>query len=318
MSFSLSIETTGSHVPCKSLDQAHATFMPDAIWTVSRSPSRLIPGHSIFPGFDIIHSLSTRHQWFTRVRLLGPHLTRVSLPFPSTLTTRALYPRSLRRFETCSCKPVPRGPPSSLAQHRTPYRSLGCAFMAHTEPKTHTSRCDDANENNSGSSRRDPPNGSWRSTPPSTTLSTSNAIFYPAASSRRFEPRRSRSGIKVGLPPELDHDPIVATATVNVMEWTPPVAASDAPEWSRCSLQTKGDVHDRDYDDWLGLGQDRADSIGRRNSFGFNSSKILVQGLGGCLPIQRLSRPHVKCQGDCLDFVCAVGAEVGSFREVLA
>ena len=61
-----------------------------------------------------------------------------------------------------------------------------------------------------------------------------------------------------------------------------------------------------------------ADSIGRRNSFGFNSSKILVQGLGGCLPIQRLSRPHVKCQGDCLDFVCAVGAEVGSFREVLA
>ena len=65
-------------------------------------------------------------------------------------------------------------------------------------------------------------------------------------------------------------------------------------------------------------GDNTADSIGRRNSFGFNSSKILVQGLGGCLPIQRLSRPHVKCQGDCLDFVCAVGAEVGSFREVLA
>ena len=114
--------------------------MPDAIWTVSRPPSRLIPGHPIVPGFDIIHSLSTRHQWFTRVRLLGPHLTRVSLPFPSTLTTRALYPRSLRRFGTCSCKPAPRGLPSSLAQRRTPNRSLGCAFMAHTGSRILTQR----------------------------------------------------------------------------------------------------------------------------------------------------------------------------------
>ena len=143
LSFSLCIDTTGSHVPCTRLDQGHATFMPDAIWTVSRPPSRLIPGHPIVPGFDIIYSLSTRHQWFTRVRLPGPHLTRVPLPFPSTLTTRALYPRSLRRFGTCSCKPVPRGPHSSLAQHRTPYRSLGCAFMAHTGPRTRTSRSDD-------------------------------------------------------------------------------------------------------------------------------------------------------------------------------
>ena len=151
LSFSLGIEMTGSHVPRKCLDQGHATFMPDAIWTVSRSPSRLIPGHSIFPGFDIIHSLSTRHQWFTRVRLLGPHLTRVSLPFPSTLTTRALYPRSLRRFETCSCKPVPRGPPSSLAQHRTPFHSSGCAFMAHIEPRILTSPSDDKKERWRGS-----------------------------------------------------------------------------------------------------------------------------------------------------------------------
>src|SRR4030042_4874898 len=40
------------------------------------------------------------------------------MPFPSTLTTRALYPCSLRRFGTCSCKPVPRGLPSSLVQPR--------------------------------------------------------------------------------------------------------------------------------------------------------------------------------------------------------
>ena len=180
LSFSLGIETTGSHVPCKSLDQGHATFMPDAIWTVSRSSSRLIPGHSIFPGFDIIHSLSTRHQWFTCVRLLGPHLTRVSLPFPSTLTTRALYPRSLWRFETCSCKPVPRGQPSSLAQHRTPYHSLGCAFMAHIELRIHISRSGDESEPWRNLGVKHHFRNSLPFTPPFTIISTWNAIFTAA------------------------------------------------------------------------------------------------------------------------------------------
>jgi len=38
LSFSLTIGTTGSHVPHKSLDQVHATFMPDAAQAVSRLP----------------------------------------------------------------------------------------------------------------------------------------------------------------------------------------------------------------------------------------------------------------------------------------
>ena len=84
------------------------------------------------------------------------------------------------------------------------------------ERRTHTSRCDDANENNSGSSRRDRPNGFCRSTLPSTTPSTSNAIFYPDVYSRRFEPRRSLSGTKVGLPPDPYPDRILPTAAVNV------------------------------------------------------------------------------------------------------
>jgi len=46
-------------------------------------------------------------------------------------------------------------------------------------PGIHTSWFVDANENNSGSSRRDRPNGFCRSTLPFTTPSTSNAIFYP-------------------------------------------------------------------------------------------------------------------------------------------
>src|ERR1035437_4114808 len=37
LNFSLIIGTTGSHVPHKSLDQVHATFMPDAAQAVNRS-----------------------------------------------------------------------------------------------------------------------------------------------------------------------------------------------------------------------------------------------------------------------------------------
>jgi hypothetical protein len=39
--FSLSIGTTGSHVPHESLNQVHAVLMPDAIWAVNRFPPDL-------------------------------------------------------------------------------------------------------------------------------------------------------------------------------------------------------------------------------------------------------------------------------------
>ena len=39
--------------------------------------------------------------------------------FSLTLTTLALYQRSLRWFGACSCKPTPGGPPPSLMQLRT-------------------------------------------------------------------------------------------------------------------------------------------------------------------------------------------------------
>jgi len=69
--------------------------------------------------------LSTRYQWFAGAHLLDPYLTQLLGAFSLTLTTLALYQRSLRRFGTCPCGPIPRGLPSSPAQHRTR------AFVAH-------------------------------------------------------------------------------------------------------------------------------------------------------------------------------------------
>ena len=81
LDFSLSIGATGSHVPHGSLKQVHAAFMPDAARAVSRFSPGLIPGQRLAPGFDIVPTLSTRHQRFTHVRLPVPYLTRSRLAF---------------------------------------------------------------------------------------------------------------------------------------------------------------------------------------------------------------------------------------------
>ena len=75
LGISLGIVTTGSHVPHESLNRARATFTPVTIKAVSRSRLDRIPGQRLEPGFDDVHTLSTPHQWFTRVRLLGSYLT---------------------------------------------------------------------------------------------------------------------------------------------------------------------------------------------------------------------------------------------------
>ena len=56
---------------------------------------------------------------FACAHLLDPYLIPSSGTFSLTLTTLALYQRSLRRFEACSCKPAPRGLPSSSVQFHT-------------------------------------------------------------------------------------------------------------------------------------------------------------------------------------------------------
>ena len=102
LSFSLGIGATGSHVPRKSLTQSHAAFMPDAARAAIRPPPRLVPGQRLLPGFDIVDTLSTRHQRFAFARLSEPHLTGSCPAFSATLTTTALDRRSLRWFGACS------------------------------------------------------------------------------------------------------------------------------------------------------------------------------------------------------------------------
>jgi hypothetical protein len=62
--------------------------------------------------------LSTRHQWFTCIRLPDSHLTSSRLAFSATLTTPALYRRSLRWFEASPCRAAPEDLPPSPAQQR--------------------------------------------------------------------------------------------------------------------------------------------------------------------------------------------------------
>ena len=85
----------------------------------------LIPRPSMNLGFDTTLIFSTPHQWFAFAHLPDTHLPQsLCRDFSLTLTTLTLYQRSLRRFEACSCKPAPRGLPSSLAQLRAHYKAM--------------------------------------------------------------------------------------------------------------------------------------------------------------------------------------------------
>src|SRR6266849_2647525 len=77
---------------------------------------RLLPEVTTLLGFDAVATLSTRHQWFTHVRLLGSYLTHYPRALSATLTTPALDRRSLRWFEASPCRATSEGQPPSLAQ----------------------------------------------------------------------------------------------------------------------------------------------------------------------------------------------------------
>ena len=74
---------------------------------------RLLPEVTTLLGFDAVATLTTRHQWFTRVHLLGSYLTHYSCALSATLTTSALDRRSLRWFGASPCRATPEGLPPS-------------------------------------------------------------------------------------------------------------------------------------------------------------------------------------------------------------
>jgi hypothetical protein len=132
LNFSLDIETIRlRRIPHKSLDQVHAISMPDAAQTINRHPLGLSYRPPSIRSFDAISDISTPHQWFACAHLLDPYLARSCHAFPLTLTTTALYRCSLRWFEACSCKPAPRGLPSSSLQLTT--LCINSALVAHLE-----------------------------------------------------------------------------------------------------------------------------------------------------------------------------------------
>src|ERR1700688_3261617 len=60
----------------------------------------------------------------------------LSRPFPSVLTTMAFDHSHRRWFGACSCKPVPRGLPSSIKQLHTLGPPLPFALVAHSHPRS--------------------------------------------------------------------------------------------------------------------------------------------------------------------------------------
>jgi hypothetical protein len=109
-------KTTGSRVPHQSLCQARAASVPDAIWTVNRFPPDLSRANDTLP---VLTSLIRFRHFFDG----SLAFTFLTLPdtfvraFSVTLTTSALYRRSLRWFEASSCKAVSEGLPPSLVRH---------------------------------------------------------------------------------------------------------------------------------------------------------------------------------------------------------
>jgi len=91
LSFSLNIRTTASHVPHESLDQVHATFMPDATQAVSRFPPGLSWGQDRPP----VSTSSTVFRHLISGSLALVSLTQTCHDLVSQLFLNAHHPGSL-------------------------------------------------------------------------------------------------------------------------------------------------------------------------------------------------------------------------------
>ena len=132
LNFSLNIETIRlRRIPHKSLTQFHAIFTPEAAQAVSRFSLNLSWTHNRNPVLTSSIIFRRLIEWFAFARLSESYLPRsFVVTFPKTLTTLALYQRSFRWFEACSCKPAPSPPRRIIfcAVTHTLYKS---ALVAH-------------------------------------------------------------------------------------------------------------------------------------------------------------------------------------------
>ncbi len=114
--------SAGSHVPHRSPGQARATSRPDATWPISRHPPGSSRACRTSPVSTSSLNISTRHQWFTRVRLLDLHLTRS----PARLFPQRSPPRLLTAAACGGLRPPPAGRPRRLTR-RKPALHLRCS-----------------------------------------------------------------------------------------------------------------------------------------------------------------------------------------------
>ncbi len=90
--------------------------MPDTARPINRHSSDS-SRDSIEAPVSMSPGLTTRHQWFTYVRLLGPHLPHHVRLFPRRSPPQLIHRSSSGRFDTCTCIPMPKDLPSSPQQH---------------------------------------------------------------------------------------------------------------------------------------------------------------------------------------------------------
>jgi len=121
LNFSLNIEATGSHVPHKSLNQSHATFMPDATQAVSRFPLGLswrTDSHQFWRHpfiFDTSSVVRLRSSlWFTTDILQG-------MPFPQRSPQWLFTNAAWGVLEPAPANRLRGTKPSSPVQLRTLY-----------------------------------------------------------------------------------------------------------------------------------------------------------------------------------------------------
>jgi len=109
----------------------------------SAGPSWAHPGQRLLPVSTPSLGFRRFFERFAFARLRGPHLTRHARLFPERFSPRLLIATTPRRFEACSCKPAPRGPPSSPVQRGAfswPSRPPFCAVVAHYRPPNGSTR----------------------------------------------------------------------------------------------------------------------------------------------------------------------------------